>query len=202
MTKLFGILIGAAIALSAYKLYRLEQQSAVLATALQELEVPARTQHPTVFNDATNEETEAVALLKIEITELRTRLQTMEQSYRDLKTERDNNANSIEQYSNTDVPVDFMRAASQSSADEEWFWSQKSTEHDLSLSFEQTEGFSVNSVVCRADWCRVEIEDNGDAANDLISGLELQLRINESLGRNTVIQSGETTGRKRVLFIQ
>ena len=49
---------------------------------------------------------------------------------------------------------------------------------------------------------RVEVEDTSNTTNDLVSGLELQLRINESLGRNTVILTGEKNGRHRVLFIQ
>jgi hypothetical protein len=85
---------------------------------------------------------------------------------------------------------------------DEWFWSAGAGRQELSLSFSQTEGLEINSVVCRSDWCRVEIEDSSDSGGDLVSDLELHLRINESLGRDTVIRSGERNGRHRVMYIQ
>jgi hypothetical protein len=200
--KLLALFIGASIALSAHVLWRLEEQSAAQTAALHKLEISTQAQRPAAFIGAKNEETETIALLKIEIAELHSRLQAMEQSYNALVADKDRTANNADEYSSTENLVESIQSASHSDTDEEWFWSQRSTDDDVSMSFEQTEGFSVSSVVCRSDWCRVEIEDTSDETNDLISGLELQLRINESLGRNTVIQSGQRNGRHRVLFIQ
>jgi hypothetical protein len=200
--KLLALLIGASIALSAHLLWRLEEQSAALAAAVHQFEISTQAQRPTAFISAKSGEKETVALLKIEIAELHSRLEAMEQAYNALVEDKDSSSNTADQYSSTEMLVESIQSAGHSDTDEEWFWSQRSTDDDVSMSFEQAEGFSVSSVVCRSDWCRVEIEDTSDETNDLISGLELQLRINKSLGRNTVIQSGPRNGRHRVLFIQ
>lgn len=88
-----------------------------------------------------------------------------------------------------------------SPSDEEWFWDASSDE-ELSLSFDNTEGFSVYSKDCRSGWCRVEVEVDGAAKDDSDSMRELQLKIDESLGRDTVIRWGSKDGNRRVLFVQ
>ena len=200
--KLLGFFIGASIALNVYVLWRLDQQSGVLTTVLHNIEVSPPAQKPTVLEEGNKKEEKAMAFLKMEVTELSSRLQAMEQAYGVLETDEEVISSTPEQYSNTGSLIDSIQSASHSGTDEEWFWSQRSTDNDVSMSFHHTEGFAVNSVVCRSNWCRVEVEDTSNETNDLISGLELQLRINESLGRNTVIQTGERNGRHRVLFIQ
>jgi hypothetical protein len=200
--KLLGFFIGASLALNLYVLWRLDEQSWALTAALHKLEVSQPAQRPTVFEEANKEEEEAIAFLKMEVTELSSRLQAMEQAYGVLEADEEVISSTPEQYSNTESLIDSIQSASHSGTDEEWFWSQRSTDDDISMSFQPAQGFAVNSVVCRSDWCRVEVEDTSNETNDLIAGLELQLRINESLGRNTVIQTGERNGRHRVLFIQ
>ena len=200
--KLLGFLIGASIVLNVYVLWRLDEQSGALTAVLHKLEVSPSAQKPTVFEETNKEEGEAITFLKMEIAELNSRLQAMEQAYSVLEADEEVISSTPEQYSNTESLIDSIQSASHSGTDEEWFWSQRSTDNDVSMSFHHTEGFAVNSVVCRSNWCRVEVEDTSNETNDLISGLELQLRINESLGRNTVIQTGERNGRHRVLFIQ
>ena len=200
--KLLAIFVAACIALNVYVLWQLEEQSAALTAALHNFEISPQAQKPTAINNTNNEENEAVAFLKMEVTALHSRLQAVEQAYAVLNVAEEDIPNIPEHASNTDSLIGSIQSASNSGTEEEWFWSQESTDNDVSMSFEQTEEFSVTSVVCRADWCRVEVEDTSDETNDLISGLELQLKINESLGRNTVIQSGARNGRNRVLFIQ
>jgi len=197
--KLLGLLMGASIALNVYVLWRLDELS---TAAPDKLEVSAPVQSPRAFEEASKEDEETLAFLKLEITELGARLQIMEQAYDALEAAEEAISSIPGQSSNTESLIDSMQTASHSATDEERFWSQRSTDDDISMSFRHTEGFSVNSVVCRSDWCRVEVEDTSNTTNDLVSGLELQLRINESLGRNTVILTGEKNGRHRVLFIQ
>ena len=200
--KLLGFFIAASIALNAYVLWRLDEQSGALTAALYKLEVSPPAQKSAAFEEANKEEEVTIAFLKMEIAELNSRLEAMEEAYEVFEAGEEAVSNTPEQYSNTNSLIDSIQSASHFATDEEWFWSQRSTDDDVSMSFHHTEGFSVNSVVCRSDWCRVEVEDTSNETNDLISGLELQLRINESLGRNTVIQTGERNGRHRVLFIQ
>ena len=38
---------------------------------------------------------------------------------------------------------------------EEWFWNAEGSD-EASVEFGATDGFSVNAVQCRGDWCRVE----------------------------------------------
>ena len=165
-------------------------------------EAAAGARHPTSSGDTNSDQQEFIAFLTTQITELKSRLQSVEESYEALATRDDNATLLPEQYSDTTSLIESIKSTSEDSADEDWFWSQKSTDKDISLSFSPTEGLAVNSVVCRSQWCRVEVEDTSDETNDLISGLELQLKIDKSLGRNTIIQSGEKNGRHRVLFIQ
>lgn len=110
---------------------------------------------------------------------------------------------SPDQYAEARSVVDSFQAANNSStSSEEWFWTESGA-GEKSLVFAEADGFGVKAVVCRSDWCRVEIEDTSvNGRDNLISDLELQLRINESLGRDTVIRSGQRNGRQRVLFIQ
>lgn len=59
----------------------------------------------------------------------------------------------------------------------------------------------VNAVQCRGDWCRVEVQ--GDIGGEDIDDMnELQLRIDESLGRDSEIRFGKQSGNSRVLFIR
>jgi len=200
--KLFGILVGATIFVNVYVLWRLNEQSTALTTAIHALESASREQKPADFEETSTKEGETISFLEMEVAGLNSRLQAMEQAYAELESGKDDAFDAPEDKSNRKSLVESIQSANNSAADEEWFWSRESTDEDISMSFHHTQGFSVNSVVCRSDWCRVEVEDTSDEANDLISGLELQLRINESLGRNTVIKSGASNGRHRVLFIQ
>ena len=200
--KLMGFLIGASLALNAYVLWRLDEQSVALPVALSKVEVPAQAKSSASSETTSKDQQEVIALLIAQITELNSRLKSVEQSYDALATRDDNATLAPEQYSQATGLIDAIKSTSDASANEDWFWSQKSTDNDMSLAFNPTEGLAVNSVVCRAQWCRVEVEDTSNETNDLISGLELQLKIDKSLGRNTIIQAGEKNGRHRVLFIQ
>jgi len=200
--KLMGFLIGASIALNSYVLWRLDEQSVALPVALSNFEVPAQAKPSTSSETTNRDQQEVIALLITQITELKSRLKSVEESYEALATRDDKATLPPEQYSQTTSLIDSIQSTNDASVDEDWFWSQKSTDNDMSLAFNPTEGLAVNSVVCRAQWCRVEVEDTSDESNDLVSGLELQLKIDKSLGRNTIIQSGEKNGRHRVLFIQ
>lgn len=200
--KLMGFLIGASIALNAYVLWRLDEPSAALPVAPSKFKVLAEAKSSAPSETPSRDQQEVIALLITQITELQSRLKSVEESYDALATRDDNATLPPEQYSQATSLIDAIKSTSDASADEDWFWSQNSTDNDMSLSFTPTEGLAVNSVVCRAQWCRVEVEDTSDETNDLISGLELQLKIDKSLGRNTIIQSGEKNGRHRVLFIQ
>ena len=85
---------------------------------------------------------------------------------------------------------------------QEWFWEGCTAGEERTLSFSGSDAFVVSSVVCRSEWCRVEVDTGDSEKNDLTSDLELHLEINESLGRDTKIVSGERNGSQRILFIQ
>ena len=93
-------------------------------------------------------------------------------------------------------------AFSSTSESEEWFWEGEDAGEESTLSFSSTNGFAVNSVVCRSEWCRVEVDAGDSQDGGLISDLDLHLKINESLGRDTTIVSGERNGNVRTLFIK
>jgi hypothetical protein len=133
---------------------------------------------------------------------LNARLETMEHRFEMLSADDQPRLDASGENALIKKVVDSIHHPSNPLSSEGWFWSTRGKEEELSLSFSQTEGLAVNSVVCRSDWCRVEIEDTSGASGDLVSDLKLHLKINESLGRDTVIRSGERNGRHRVLFIQ
>jgi len=86
---------------------------------------------------------------------------------------------------------------------EDWFWNSTiDGNDDRTLSFSQADGFNANSIVCRAEWCRVEIEYEIAVDEGVDPEHELQLRIDESLGRDSTIRWGEKEGNRRVIFIQ
>lgn len=107
----------------------------------------------------------------------------------------------VDQPANMGKVAESLRQLEEPVSNEDWFWAQDS-EDETSLSFGDTEGFSVNSVVCRSEWCRVEVEDLNEGSGSLISDLELQIRIDKSLGRDTIMYSGVRDGKRRVLFIK
>lgn len=85
---------------------------------------------------------------------------------------------------------------------DDWFWESGNDGEEKSLAFGSTDGFNVDSVVCRSEWCRVEIEDYQFAESDKEAELELHLKIDESLGRDTTLRMGPREGNRRVLYIQ
>ncbi len=86
---------------------------------------------------------------------------------------------------------------------DDWFWNEPSGSGNNTLSFAPSENFNVNSVICSDEWCRVEIEEyNGKADTGLEADLELQLQIDESLGRDTEIRFGPRQGNNRVVYIR
>jgi hypothetical protein len=85
--------------------------------------------------------------------------------------------------------------------EEDWFWNA-SGKTESSVSLGAKDEFSVHSVACRAGWCRVEVEEYNYDEEDENSTYELQLKINESLGRDSTIRWGRKTGNRRVIFIQ
>lgn len=104
----------------------------------------------------------------------------------------------------SDIVTTSLKSQVESDRDsEDWFWNSTSDGgHEKSLSFSQNDGFNTNSIVCRAEWCRVEIEDEIAVDEGVDPEHELQLRIDESLGRDTTIRWGKKEGNRRVVFIQ
>ena len=197
--KLMACLVSASILLNVFVLWRLDEPSRISETTYPAPKVTPQSSTTSASKDAA--EKNEIVPLQMEIAELGARLKAIEERYEVSDVEREKPFGIPGQYSGTkDVFASFSHAGS-SAADEEWFWVEDG-EKEASLSFSQTDGFAVHAVVCRSDWCRVELENTSGEGEDLISDLELQLEINESLGRDTVIRSGERNGSHRVLFIQ
>lgn len=200
--KLMGFLISVSLALNAYVLWRLGEPSQALSVN-EPVNTTTSTPHkPGLSAQANGEQLASILMLSSQLGELNSRLESLEQSYAALASSEADVAEDQQHQAHATNPVDQLPTASHAGDDEEWFWSQESNDSDISLSFSATQGLTVNSVVCRSKWCRVEVEDTSDETNDLISSLELQHKIDKSLGRNTVIQAGAKNGRHRVLFIQ
>jgi len=95
------------------------------------------------------------------------------------------------------------RLARLESPSDEWFWSSGNDGNgERDLAFGPTDGFTVDAVVCRSEWCRVEIEDADLAGGGLEAELELQYKISRSLGRDTTFRMGPGEGSRRVVFIK
>jgi hypothetical protein len=192
-------LVSASILLNVYVLLRQDEPSRTSAPAYNAPKVTLQAMTTSAFKDSP--EKNEIAPLQMQIAELGARLKAMEERYEASGVESEKPLGIPRQYSGAkDVFESFSHAGS-SAADEEWFWVEDG-EKEASLSFSQSDSFAVHSVVCRSDWCRVELDNTSGEGEDLISDLELQLEINESLGRDTVIRSGERNGRHRVLFVQ
>jgi hypothetical protein len=192
-------LVSASILLNVYVLLRQDEPSRISATTFY-----ARTATPQATNTSVSVEApekNEIVPLQMQIAELGARLEAMEERYEEASVESDQPLDIPEQYTGATEVLESFNHTGSSASDEGWFWAGGG-EEEASLSFSQTDGFSVDSVVCRSDWCRVELENTSSEGRDLVSDLELQLKINDSLGRDTVIRSGERNGSHRVLFVQ
>jgi hypothetical protein len=197
--KLLACVVGASILLNVFVLWRLNEPSRISATTFY-----ARTATPQATNTSVSVEApqkNEIVPLQMQMAELDARLKAMEERYEASDVESEKSSDIPGQYSGAKDVIESFSHTRRSAADEEWFW-VKDGEKEASLSFSQTDSFAVHSVVCRSDWCRVELENTSGEGEDLISDLELQLEINDSLGRDTVIRSGERNGSHRVLFVQ
>ena len=86
---------------------------------------------------------------------------------------------------------------------DDWFWNaQDSGEPDTTQSIPDGESYTVQSLVCRSDWCRAEIQLDDAVLEDPEMELELQLELSESLGRDVELSYGKRTGNNQVVFIR
>ena len=197
--KLLAILVTTSIVFNVYVLWRLEQPSREAAATYHAPQLTPQATATSPCGDSSNQD--LVAPLRMQIAELGVRLEKLEERYEGAGAAHESALDNTERYARAKKVVESFNREGNSAGDEEWFWTTGG-EGETSLSFSPTDGLTVNSVVCRSDWCRVELEDTSSEGEDLISDLELQLKINESLGRDTVIRSGKRNDSHRVLFVQ
>lgn len=197
--RLLVCLVAVSLLLHAYVIWRLENLPLISATS----NLAPKASQQVTYTAAPEGETDenAIASLQMQVAQLSKRLKSMEEGDGESDVDTVKALDLSDQHSETREVLDSLTRTSHSASDEEWFW-EKSGEEAASPSFSQIEGLSINSVVCRSDWCRLEIENTESADQGLISDLELHLKINESLGRDTVIRSGEINGNRRVIFVQ
>ncbi len=144
---------------------------------------------------------EDASTLKKQMQELVKRFESIEERLDRVEIDRQQAPEIVDQSAYMDKVTEPLRQPEKPVSDEDWFWGQDSVD-ETSLTFGEIDGFTVNSVVCRSEWCRVEIEDLNEDSGSLISDLELQIRIDKSLGRDTTMSSGLRDGRRRVIFIK
>lgn len=84
---------------------------------------------------------------------------------------------------------------------EDWFWNNDSGE-EAAISIPDSDTYSVQSVVCRSEWCRAEIEHSGDSLSSEEAELELQLQLSQSEGRDIEMTFGKREGLSQVIFIR
>ena len=111
----------------------------------------------------------------------------------------DSNMESISQISRI-----LKRSTSNSRPIDEWFWSQ-AEEAEGAVPFEVEhldDELVLESVICRGEWCRVEMEDLRDNVPVEAADLDLQLRINRGLGRDTTMVMGSSEGSTRVIYVK
>jgi hypothetical protein len=145
--------------------------------------------------------TEKLSAILMLLDELNSRLSSIEKELE----ESEIGSSTVDKYQEREATKELVFDSFSSTADsasEEWFWEEGTAGEESTLSFSGSDAFIVNSVICRAEWCRVELDTGDNEKDDLVSDLELHLKINESLGRDTKIVSGERNGSQRTLFIQ
>jgi hypothetical protein len=149
-----------------------------------------------------------VQLMDISLGEMRSTLEKLEARIESIEAESPTFENQEAISSTQNILTDRVMRSLTSPSDsdrtnEDWFWNSSGDGgHEKSLSLSQSDGLEVDSIVCRSEWCRVEIVNETPSEEGSDPDHELQLKISESLGRDTVIRWGKKDGNRTVLFIQ